>query len=170
MGYPARHEFRPQRDSAARRDFRSREPAVTASEATVNGRVPADGWPEPGSPEGRADAVAELRESLTELLRTLLRSTVGFGLEQVQRLAGSFDVLGTLKGSALGAVVGGLRAGAAGDNPIWGAFRGAVAAMSTGTRVALVLALVLAIVLLPVTVVLVLLALIVAVVVVVVKG
>jgi hypothetical protein len=139
------------------------------SETTVDGRVSADEWPEPGSPEGRADAVAELRESLTELLRTLLRSTVGVGLEQVQRLAGSFNALTSMKDSALGAVVGGLRAGAAGNNPIWGAFRGAVAAMSTGTRVALLLALVLAIVLLPVTVVLLLIAIIVAVVVVVVR-
>jgi hypothetical protein len=139
------------------------------TETTVDGRVPADEWPEPGSPEGRADAVAELRESLTELLRTLLRSTVGVALEQVQRLAGSFEVLTSMKDSALGAVVGGLRAGAAGNNPIWGAFRGAVAAMSTGTRVALLLALVLAIVLLPVTVVLLLIAIIVAVVVVVVQ-
>jgi hypothetical protein len=142
---------------------------MTAPDATVNGRVSADAWPEPGSAEGRADAVAELRESLTELLSTLLRSTVGVGLEQVRRLAGSFDVLTGMKDSALGAVVGGLRAGAAGDNPIWGAFRGAVAAMSTGTRVALLLALVLAIVLLPVTVVLLLIAIIVAVVVVVVR-
>jgi hypothetical protein len=139
------------------------------TETTADGRVSEDRWPEPGTPEGRADAVAELRESLTELLRTLLRTTVGVGLEQVQRLAGSFDALTSVKDSALGAVVGGLRAGAAGKNPIWGAFRGAVAAMSTGTRVALLLALVLAIVLLPVTVVLLLIAIIVAVVVVVVQ-
>lgn len=131
----------------------------------VNGRVPQE-WLEPGSPEARADAVAELRESLTELLRTLLRSTVGLALDQVHKLADSFDVLSNTKNTALGAVLGGLRAGAAGDNPIWGAFKGAVAAMSTGTRVALVLVLVLALVLLPLTVVLLLIALIVAVVVV----
>jgi hypothetical protein len=140
---------------------------VTASEATVNGQVPADVWPEAGEP---AEALAELRESLTELLRALLQSTVGVGLDQVKRIAGSFDVLTGMKDSVLGAVLGGLRAGAAGDNPIWGAFRGAVAAMSTGMRVALVLALVLAIVLLPVTVLLVLIALIVAVIVVAVKA
>jgi len=139
------------------------------TETTANGRANVDGWPVPGSPEGRADALADLRESLTELLRTLLRSTVGVGLDQVRRLAGSFGALTSMNDTALGAVVGGLRAGAAGNNPIWGAFRGAVAAMSTGTRVALLLALVLAIVLLPVTVVLLLIAIIVAVVVVVVR-
>lgn len=132
--------------------------------------APVDGggaqqWLEDGSREARIDAVAELRESLAELLRT----TVGLALDKVQELASSFDVLTRVKGSMLGAVLGGLRAGAAGDNPIWGAFRGAVAAMSTGTKVAIVLALVLAIVLLPVTVVLLLIALIVAIVVISVK-
>lgn len=140
---------------------------ATSSSAMVNGQVPEGGWPPPGSPEVRADAVAELRESLTELLRALLRSTVGVALDQVQRFAGSFDALTRMKDSTLGAVLGGLRAAAAGDNPIWGAFSGAVAAMSTGTRVALVLVLVLALVLLPLTVALLLIALIVAIVVVV---
>ncbi|MGI5132033.1 hypothetical protein ACQEVB_34875 [Pseudonocardia sp. CA-107938] len=116
----------------------------------------------PGSPQARADAVADLRDSLADLLHV----TVGIALDKVEDLARSFDVLTSAKDSVIGAVLGGLRAGAAGDNPIWGAFRGAIAAMSTSTRIALVVALVLAIVLLPVTVVLLLIALIVAIVVV----
>ena len=115
-----------------------------------------------GSRAARAEALADLRDALADLLR----ATVGIGLDQVQQLAGSFDVLTRAKNSLLGAVLGGLRAGAAGDNPIWGAFRGAVTAMSTSTRVALLLALVLAILLLPVTLALLLIALIVAIVVV----
>ena len=134
---------------------------MTGVDAAPRAGGAAQEWLEDGSREARIDAVEELRETLVELLRT----TVGLALDKVQQLASSFDVLTRAKGSMLGAVVGGLRAGAAGNYPIWGAFRGAVAAMSTGTRVALVLALVLAIVLLPVTVVLLLIALIVAIVV-----
>ncbi|MEU7812706.1 hypothetical protein [Pseudonocardia sp. NPDC049154] len=111
--------------------------------------------------ERRNAAVADLKESLRDLLRTLLRSSVGLVLENVEDLGGLVQKFAASGGVAMGGLLGGVRAGLAGKNPIWGALKGAVGAMSTGMRVAIILALVLAIVLLPITVVLLLVALIV---------
>ncbi|GAA4547286.1 hypothetical protein [Pseudonocardia xishanensis] len=113
----------------------------------------------------RTAAVDELKASLKELVRTLLRASVGIALEKVEGLAGSLDAMAASGGLVMGGVLGGVRAGLSGGNPIWGAIKGAVGALSPAVRVGLVLALVLALVLLPVTVVLLLLALIVLIVV-----
>ncbi|MCE0763869.1 hypothetical protein LWC35_13255 [Pseudonocardia kujensis] len=122
-----------------------------------NGTRPAD----PGPAERRDAAVADLKQSLRDLLRTVLRSSVGLVLEHVEDLGGTIQKMATSGGLAMGGLLGGVRAGLAGKNPIWGALKGAVGAMSTGMRVAIILALVLAILLLPITVVLLLVALIV---------
>jgi len=132
----------------------------------IDGEAPrSENGTRPDPAERRQAAIADLKASLRDLLRTLLRSSVGLVLEHVEDLAGTFRKMAASGGLAVGAVLGGVRAGLAGKNPIWGALKGAVGAMSTGMRVAIILALVLAIVLLPITVVLLLVALIVLIVV-----
>lgn len=131
----------------------------------ADGMTGVHGGSRPDPRDARAHAVDELKSSLKELLRTLLRSTVGLALENVEGLAKSFDTMAASGGLAMGGVLGGVRAGLAGRNPVWGAIKGAIGALSPAVRVGLVLVLVLALVLLPVTVVLLLLALIVLIVV-----
>lgn len=125
---------------------------------STNGHRPSDA-------ERRAAAVADLKDGLKELLRSALRATTGIALDQVEGLAGTFDKTAAGGGLAVGGLLGGLRAGMSGSNPVWGAFTGAIGALSPGMRAALVGVLLLAILLLPITVVLLLLALIVLVVV-----
>lgn len=122
----------------------------------------------PRSAQGPAvdpDPLRELKESLRRLLATLLERAVGLALDKVEQLARSLDEMATRGGPKLGALFGGARAALSGRNPVWGAIRGAVSALSPAAKVALVAALVLALLLLPVTVVLLLLVLIVVVVV-----
>jgi hypothetical protein len=103
----------------------------------------------------------ELKESLRRLLATVLDRAFGIGLDAVERLAESLEESAARGGWRLNAFFGGARASLAGQNAVWGAIKGAFAALSPAAKAALVVVLVLAIVLLPVTVVLLLLALIV---------
>jgi hypothetical protein len=120
---------------------------------------------QPGPKERRDAAVSELKDSLKDLLRTLLKASTGLILERVEDLGGLFQRTASSGGLAVGALLGGVRAGMAGKNPLWGALKGAVGALSPAVRIGLIVALVLAILLLPVTVVLILIALIVLVIV-----
>ncbi|WP_297659450.1 hypothetical protein [Pseudonocardia sp.] len=104
------------------------------------------------------------------MLTALLERGFGLALEKVEDLALKFDRMAAQGGPKLGALLGGAREAMAGQNPIWGAIRGAVSAMSPATKALLVAVLVLAIVLLPVTAVLLLVALIVLAVVVAVRA
>ncbi|TWF80157.1 hypothetical protein FHX44_116095 [Pseudonocardia hierapolitana] len=106
-------------------------------------------------------ASEQLKASLRELLATLIDRAFGLALDAVESLARALDEVAARGGLRLNALLGGARALAQGSNPVWGAIKGAVAAMSPAARVALIAALVLAVLLLPLTVVLVLLALIV---------
>ncbi|MBN9107370.1 MAG: hypothetical protein J0I34_01190 [Pseudonocardia sp.] len=119
----------------------------------------------PSDSERRAAAIADLKDSLKELLRSALRATTGIALDQVEDLAGTFDRTAAAGGLAVGGLLGGVRAGMQGRNAVWGAFKGVIGALSPRMRVALVGILLLAILLLPITVVLLLVALIVLVVV-----
>ncbi|AEA24589.1 hypothetical protein ACFQ34_13005 [Pseudonocardia benzenivorans] len=119
----------------------------------------------PSDSERRAAAVEDLKDSLKELLRSALRATTGIVLDKVEDLAAMFERSASTGGLAMGGLLGAVRAGMAGSNPIWGAFKGAIGAMSPGMRAALVAVLVLAILLLPITVVVLLVALVVLIVV-----
>jgi membrane associated rhomboid family serine protease len=127
---------------------------------------------------GRAGAVSEdglspldrLGASLRELLATVLERAFGLALDKVESLAASLDDMAARGGPKLNALLGGARAAFEGRSPVWGAVRGAVAALGPAAKAALITVLILAIVLLPVTVLLLLLALIVAAVVVVVRA
>jgi hypothetical protein len=103
----------------------------------------------------------DLRASLRELLATLIDRAFGLALDAVESLARTLDRVAAGGGPRLNALLGGVRALHEGSSPVWGAIKGAVAAMSPAARAALIAALVLAVLLLPLTVVLVLLALIV---------
>jgi len=70
--------------------------------------------------ELREVAVADLKDSLKDLLRTLLRAGTGIVLERVEHLAGSFDGIAAAGGAAMGGLFGGVKAGLSGGNPIWG--------------------------------------------------
>jgi hypothetical protein len=103
----------------------------------------------------------QLKASLRELLATLIDRAFGLALDAVEGLARALDDVAARGGLPLNALLGGARALLEGRNPVWGAVKGAVAAMSPAAKAALIAALVLAVLLLPLTVVLVLLALIV---------
>ena len=107
------------------------------------------------------EALDELKASLRRLLATLLDRALGIALDKVETLASSFDEIAARGGVPISALLGGLRAKLQGRSPIWGAIRGAFAALSPGVKALIIIALVLALLLLPVTVVLLLLALIV---------
>lgn len=116
----------------------------------------------PGDREGPASGpLDELRAGLRTLLATVLDTTFGLALEKVEALARSFDDMAVRGGPRLHALLGGGMAELEGRNPVWGAVRGAFAALSPAARAALITALVLALLLVPVTVVLLLLVLIV---------
>jgi hypothetical protein len=103
----------------------------------------------------------QLKASLRELLATLIDRAFGLALDAVESLAGTLDRVAAGGGPRLNALLGGVLALQEGRSPVWGAIKGAVAAMSPAAKAALIAALVLAVLLLPLTVVLVLLALIV---------
>ena len=107
------------------------------------------------------EATAELKESLRRLLATLIDRAFGLALDAVEGLARWLDEVAARGGIPLNALLGGARAAYQGRSPIWGAVKGAVAAMSPAAKTALIVALVLAVLLLPLTIVLLLLALIV---------
>jgi hypothetical protein len=106
------------------------------------------------------EALDELKAGVRRLLATLLDRALGIALDKVETLARSFDEIAARGGVPINALLGGVRAKLQGRSPVWGAIRGAIAAMSPGAKALLILALVLALLLLPVTVVLLLLALI----------
>jgi hypothetical protein len=81
--------------------------------------------------------------------------------DAVDRLSGKLEDFTSRGGVAAGAASGGLKAVMAGKDPKWGAVRGAVAGLSTRTKVLVVLSLVLALLLGPIALVLLLLALLV---------
>jgi hypothetical protein len=131
-------------------DGRSGPPA-----AIINGRLA-----NPALAPGAAPT-DQLKASLRELLATVLDRGFGIALEAVEQIARGLEETAARGGLKVGALFGGAQAAIAGGNPVWGAIKGAVAALSPGARAALIVALILAVLLLPVTVVLVLLALIV---------
>ncbi|GEL23416.1 hypothetical protein PSU4_23700 [Pseudonocardia sulfidoxydans NBRC 16205] len=137
---------------------------TTALEIDAERHVSTNGH-RPSDAERRAAALADLKDSLKELLRSALRATTGIALDQVEGLAATLGRAAAAGGPAVGGLLGGVRAGMQGGNPVWGAFKGAIGALSPGMRAALVGILVLAILLLPITVVLLLVALIVLVIV-----
>jgi hypothetical protein len=103
----------------------------------------------------------ELRAALRRLLVVTLDRSFGIALDQVESFAHTLDGMAARGGVQVGALIGAGRAVVGGKNPLWGAVKGAFAALSVGARAAVVLVLVLAVLLLPVTVLLVLLLLIV---------
>jgi hypothetical protein len=115
-----------------------------------------------GSGPDRQTPSEELRESLRRLLTTLLDRAFGIALDRVEDLAGWLDDVAARGGIRMNALLGGVRAGIGGRNPVWGAIVGGFRAMSPAAQVAVVAALVLAVLLLPLTVVLLLLVVIVA--------
>jgi hypothetical protein len=120
-----------------------------------------------GHSGGPADAA--LGASLRELLEAVLDRVFGLALSGIERLAETLEGFAARGGIGLSALLGGAAAAVSGRNPVWGAIKGAVSALSGPAKAALIIVLVLALILLPVTVLLVLLALLVAAVVAVVR-
>jgi hypothetical protein len=113
-----------------------------------------------------------LRDALRELAKAAMDGLIDVAREGVAALADRLDDIadsGRLPVPAA-ALLGAVRAGAAGRNPVWGGLVGGMRALSPAARVAIVVALVLAVLLLPLTVLLILLALLVLVVVLVVRA
>lgn len=159
------------RELSGQSGVRGRRPGIASATGSRTPRPRPAGAPSAGPrvmpPEAGSDTAAppspidQLKASMRKLLTALLERGFGLALEKVEDLALKFDRLAAQGGPKLGALLGGARAAMAGQNPIWGAIRGAVSAMSPATKALLVAVLVLAIVLLPVTAVLLLVALIV---------
>jgi hypothetical protein len=105
----------------------------------------------------------QLKASLRELLATLIDRAFGLALDAVEGLARRLEEVAARGGLRLNALLGGAKAVHEGRNPVWGAVREAVAAMSPVAKAALITALVLGVLLLPLIVVLLLLVLIVVV-------
>jgi len=82
-------------------------------------------------------------------------------LGAVDRLSGKLEEISSGGGALTGAAAGGLKAVAAGKNPVLGALKGAIGGLSTKTKVLIVLAIVLGLLLGPVALVLLLLGLLV---------
>ena len=109
--------------------------------------------------------VDRLKSSLQGLVGALVDRGAKAALGAVDRLSGKLEDITSRGGALTGAAAGGLKAVAAGKNPVWGAVKGAIGGLSTTTKVMIVLALVLGLLLGPVVLVLLLLALLVFVVV-----
>jgi hypothetical protein len=103
----------------------------------------------------------QLKASLRELLATLIDRAFGLALDTVEGLARRLEEVAV--GLPLNALLGGAKAVLEGRNPVWGAIRETVAAMSPAAKAALITVLVLGVLLLPLIVVLLLLVLIVVV-------
>jgi hypothetical protein len=138
-------------------------PAMTAVSAGARAGTPAPTAPlqTPGQHHDPSPT-AQLRESLRRLLAALLDRAFGIALDKVEQLSGAFDEIAARGGYKIGALFGGMRAAVSGRNPVWGAFTGAVSALSPGAKAALIAVLILALLLLPITVALLLLFLIIA--------
>jgi len=99
--------------------------------------------------------------SLRGLANVLIERGAKAASRAVHRLSGNLEGIASRGGALTGAAAGGLKAVAGGKNPIWGAVKGAIAGLSTRTKVLIVLALVLALLLGPVVLVVLLLGLLV---------
>lgn len=102
----------------------------------------------------------DLRAALRRLLAVTLDRGFGIALDKVESFSRTLDDIAARGGVKLAAPIGAARAAVAGSNPLWGAVRGAFAALSPAAKATLVVVVVLAVLLLPVTVLLVLLLLI----------
>jgi hypothetical protein len=104
-------------------------------------------------------------EQLTVSLRKLLGAVVDKGIDTavqgVEKLSDKLENMAQSGGPLAGAAGGGVRAALAGRNPLWGAVKGMVANLSTGTKVLITLAAVLGLLLGPVVLVVALVALLV---------
>jgi hypothetical protein len=115
-----------------------------------------------GQPPEQAPT-ARLEASLRELLATLIDRAFGLALDAVEGLARRLEDVAVRGGLPLNALLGGAKAVHEGRNPVWGAIRETVAAMSPVAKAALITALVLGVLLLPLIVILLLLVVIVVV-------
>jgi hypothetical protein len=95
------------------------------------------------------------------LLGVLIDRAAKAALRIVDRLSGKLEDITSRGGALTGAAAGGLKAFAAGKNPILGAVKGAIGGLSTKTKVLIVLAIVLGLLLGPVALVLLLVGLLV---------
>lgn len=107
-----------------------------------------------------APPVDQLKSSLQRLVGVLVDRGAKAALGAVDRLSGKLEDI-TCGGALTGAAAGGLKAVAAGKNPVLGAVTGAIGGLSTKTKVLIVLAIVLGLLLGPVALVLLLLGLLV---------
>ena len=98
-------------------------------------------------------SVEQLKFSLRKLLGAMVDKGVAATVRGVQRLSDTFEDVARSGGPLTGAAGGGMRAARAGKNPVWGAVKGPVANLGTGTKVLIVLAAVLGLLLGPVVLV-----------------
>jgi hypothetical protein len=117
----------------------------------------------PRSPHGSVPAppVDQLRSSLQRLAGVLVDRGAKAALHAVDRLSGKLEDISSRGGALTGAAVGGLKAVAAGKNPVLGAVKGVIGGLSTKTKVLIVLVIVLCLLLGPVALVLLLVGLLV---------
>lgn len=108
-----------------------------------------------------AAPVDQLKSSLQRLVGVLADSGAKAALRTVDRLSGKLEDITSRDGALTGAAAGGLKAVAAGKNPVWGAVKGAIGGLNTKTKVLIVLAIVLGLLLGPIALVLLLLGLLV---------
>ena len=105
--------------------------------------------------------VDQLKSSLQRLAGVLVDRGAKAALRAVDRLSGKLEDISSRGGALTGAAAGGLKAVAAGKNPVLGAVKGAIGGLSTKTKVLIVLAVVLGLLLGPVALVLLLVGLLV---------
>jgi hypothetical protein len=105
--------------------------------------------------------VDQLKSSLQRLAGVLVDRGAKAALRAVDRLSGKLEDISSRGGALTGAAAGGLKAVAAGKNPVLGAVKGAIGGLSTKTKVLIVLAIVLGLLLGPVALVLLLVGLLV---------
>jgi hypothetical protein len=108
-----------------------------------------------------AAPVDQLKVSLQRLAGVLVDSGANAALRTVDRLSGKLEDITGRGGALTGAATGGLKAVAAGKNPVLGAVKGAIGGLSTKTKVLIVLVIVLCLLLGPVALVLLLVGLLV---------
>jgi hypothetical protein len=123
-------------------------PAAAPSSRSRRGSVP-------------AAPVDQLKSSLQRLASVLVDRGAEAALRPVDRFSRNLEDIASRGGAFTGAAAGGLKAVAAGKNPVLGAVKGAIGGLSTTTKVLIVLAIVLGLLLGPVVLVLLLLGLLV---------
>src|SRR5688572_22821849 len=125
---------------------RSRTPRQSPSAAATSSR--SRRAPVPAAP------VDQLKSSLQRLVGVLVDRGAQAALRTVDRLSGKLEDISSRGGALTGAAAGGLKAVAAGKNPVLGAVKGAIGGLSTKTKVLIVLAIVLGLLLGPIALVL----------------